>query len=65
VTEYLNVAPSGGDPAKPVWVNKGQVASGVLTSGAHVAFADLNGDLRADYLTVNSTGAVGAYRNGC
>lgn len=65
VTEYLNVAPSGGDPAKPVWVNKGQVASGVLTSGTHVAFADLNGDLRADYLTVNSTGAVSAYRNGC
>jgi hypothetical protein len=65
VNEYLNVVPSGGDSAKPVWVNEGQIASGVLTAGERVAFADLNGDRRADYLAINPAGAIGAYRNGC
>ncbi len=41
-----------GCPADPAW----QEAVAVMFG---------NGDRRADYLTVNSTGAVSAYRNGC
>ncbi|MFF1823620.1 FG-GAP-like repeat-containing protein [Kribbella sp. NPDC058245] len=64
VTAYINggLGPKDGNA---VWHPWGEVASGVLTSGNYLDFADLNGDGRDDYLVVNNTsGAVTAYING-
>lgn len=40
------------------------LASGIGDPGSTVRFADINGDGRADYLTVSATGVVRAYFNG-
>jgi lysophospholipase L1-like esterase len=64
VTAYVNRG-LGPKDKNAVWDPWGQIASGVLTPGTYVDFADLNGDGRDDYLVVNdTTGAVTAYING-
>ncbi|KAJ7142855.1 hypothetical protein C8R44DRAFT_866136 [Mycena epipterygia] len=56
----------GPDAAKIVWYPQGVVATGVVTSGVGIQFADLNGDGRADYLDVDyMTSALTAWLNGC
>jgi lysophospholipase L1-like esterase len=58
VMAYLN---AGGNPGKPVWVEKGLIATGGGTG--RVTFADLNGDGRAEYILVKDNTAVEAYLN--
>jgi hypothetical protein len=46
------------------WYPQGQIASGVGDPGSWVQFADINGDHRADYLSVNPvTGATRTWLN--
>ncbi|KAK5134072.1 hypothetical protein LTR08_006962 [Meristemomyces frigidus] len=46
------------------WVPQGQVASGLGRNGTGVAFADLDGDGKDEYIWVNeTTGSVIAYQN--
>ncbi|MFF2195023.1 FG-GAP-like repeat-containing protein [Streptomyces sp. NPDC058157] len=45
------------------WQDIGQVAAGVTSDRSRVRFADFDGDGRADYIMVNSTGAVNVYLN--
>jgi lysophospholipase L1-like esterase len=46
------------------WLSRGQIASGVGAPLTEIAFADIDGDRRDDYLVVNrSTGAVRAWLN--
>ncbi|WP_131741945.1 GDSL-type esterase/lipase family protein [Actinomadura roseirufa] len=53
----------GGDQnGRPGWIPMGRVASGTGEPGA-VTFADIDGDLRDDYLVVQRTTAVLAWRN--
>lgn len=56
---------TGGDKdGRSGWVSLGQIAAGVGSQGsANVVFADINGDRRADYLTVSRTNAVSAWVN--
>jgi len=64
VSAYLNAGL--GTDGKPVWIPtglNGVIASGIGEPGSNVRFADINGDGRADYLTVNANGAVRAYLN--
>lgn len=65
VNAWLNIpAPTTGPNAgKPIWLPQGMIATGIGTDGAGVRFADLNGDGRAEYLWVDSIGAVTAYLN--
>jgi lysophospholipase L1-like esterase len=51
---------------KVTWYPRGKIANGVGTSGQVIAFGDLNGDKRAEYLEITpSTGAVASWFNGC
>jgi lysophospholipase L1-like esterase len=59
VTAFLN---RGGD-GRGGWLGWGQVATGTTTDPARVRFADLDGDGRADYLTIAPNGAVTAFLN--
>ncbi|MDI5970879.1 FG-GAP-like repeat-containing protein [Streptomyces sp. SL13] len=70
-TDYVLLG-SGG--AVSVWLNRGgdgsggwsplgQVATGQTADPGQVRFADLDGDGRADYTWISSTGAVSAYLN--
>ncbi|MFC4049851.1 GDSL-type esterase/lipase family protein [Actinomadura syzygii] len=62
VKAWLN---RGGDrDGKPGWIERGQIASGVLPDGHTLAFADIDGDGRDDYLAVNvEDGSVQAWIN--
>ncbi|MGW6981138.1 FG-GAP-like repeat-containing protein [Streptomyces sp. NPDC054932] len=72
-TDYATIADSGavnvhlnrgGDPAGAGgWVGIGQVATGTTTDRTRVRLADFDGDGRADYWTVNSSGSVTTYVN--
>ncbi len=57
----------GGDPvagAPSGWHDQGVIAYGTGASGRNVAFADVNGDGKADYLVIdNNTGTVDASIN--
>lgn len=67
VTAYLNLgAPDDGpNAAKVSWLPQGVIATGVGVSHDNVIFADINGDGRADYLTIDfATGALSAWING-
>ncbi|KAL4874257.1 hypothetical protein BJY04DRAFT_225207 [Aspergillus karnatakaensis] len=72
--EYLWVHPSDG--SIDCWYNAGgavnwipweTIATGVGTDGSMIRFGDLNGDGRADYISVtsDSTGAASEWENGC
>ncbi|GAB7043524.1 MULTISPECIES: GDSL-type esterase/lipase family protein [Catenuloplanes] len=56
---------NGGDrPGQAGWTARGRIATGAGAPGAHIRFADLDGDRRADYLVLNpTTGAVDAWLN--
>ncbi len=56
---------TGGDKdGRAGWVPRGQIATGVGSQGwGNIVFADINGDRRADYLTVSRTNAVSAWVN--
>ncbi|RFU33649.1 hypothetical protein B7463_g2678, partial [Scytalidium lignicola] len=62
-TLYLNAqSPQDGQPA---WFPQGVISTGVGANRNNVTFADLNGDGKADYVTVNaSTGAISVWLNG-
>ncbi|MFE0041956.1 FG-GAP-like repeat-containing protein [Streptomyces albireticuli] len=59
VRAWLN---NGGD-GHGGWTGQGRIATGVGTPGGKVRFADINGDGKADYLTVDDNGAVHAWLN--
>lgn len=59
VSAWLN---RGGD-GRGGWSPLGQIASGLTADASEVRFADLDGDDRADYTWLSSTGAVSAYLN--
>jgi lysophospholipase L1-like esterase len=59
VSAWLN---RGGD-GHGGWSPLGQIASGLTADASKVRFADLDGDDRADYTWLSSTGAVSAYLN--
>ncbi|KAG4442317.1 hypothetical protein IFR05_002168 [Cadophora sp. M221] len=75
--EYLRVHPNGsveawlnlGGPdngpnaAKVNWLYNGFVATGAGVPGSSVVFADLNGDGRAEYLSIAANGAVTCWLN--
>ncbi|KAK2032882.1 hypothetical protein LX32DRAFT_554471 [Colletotrichum zoysiae] len=65
VSAWLNLGgpDNGPNAAKVSWLPQGLIATGTGSPGASVMFADLNGDGRADYLTVSPTGAVSAWLN--
>jgi hypothetical protein len=65
VDAWLNLGGSDDGPnaAKVGWLPQGTIATGIGKDGAGVRFADLNGDGRAEYLYVDSNGAVEAYLN--
>ncbi|MFJ6793504.1 FG-GAP-like repeat-containing protein [Streptomyces sp. NPDC091268] len=52
----------GGD-GRGGWEDLGQVALGLTTDRRRVRFADWDGDGRADYLLISTTGAVTVYLN--
>lgn len=53
-------------PNTPTWLEQGQVAEGVHTSGANVRYAKLQDTGRASYVAVDpKTGAIAAWLNGC
>lgn len=61
VKAYLN---QGGDSSSWTWKNLDQIAHGLGTGVVRIAFADLNGDGRADYLLIaNSNGHTDASLN--
>ncbi|MEU9289085.1 FG-GAP-like repeat-containing protein [Streptomyces sp. NPDC048275] len=59
VSAWLN---RGGD-GHGGWSPLGQIASGLTADASKVRFADLDGDDRADYTWLSSTGALSAYLN--
>jgi len=61
VTMWKNNGPSGSGWSS--WTSEGQVAAGNGV-GAGVRFADINGDKKADYLWIDTDGAVTAFLNG-
>jgi hypothetical protein len=54
---------NGPNAAKVGWMPNGQIATGFGKDGAGVRFADLNGDGRAEYLWIDTNGAITAYLN--
>ncbi|WP_033288889.1 FG-GAP-like repeat-containing protein [Amycolatopsis jejuensis] len=70
-TDYLLIAPNGvvtaylnrGGDGHGGWLGRGQVAGGTTTDANSVRFADLDGDARADYVTIAPSGAVNAFFN--
>lgn len=65
VDAWLNLGgpDNGPNAAKVGWLPQGKIASGIGKPGSSIIFADLNGDGRADYLSISPTGAVAAYLN--
>jgi hypothetical protein len=69
--DYLTVADGGqvhawlnrGGDGHGGWLDYGQIAAGVGAPGGNVRFANIDGDRRADYVTVDSNGAVHAWLN--
>ncbi|MEU6239265.1 FG-GAP-like repeat-containing protein, partial [Kitasatospora sp. NPDC047058] len=59
VNVFLN---EGGD-GRGGWQDLGQVATGVTSDPSQVRFADFDGDGRADYNVIDSSGAVHTYLN--
>ncbi len=59
---------SGGRKPDGTWnlfpLGSGLLNSGIGEPGANVRYADINGDGRADYLTINASGLTRAYFNG-
>ncbi|KAJ7185457.1 SGNH hydrolase-type esterase domain-containing protein [Mycena filopes] len=69
MTAWLNIAGPNNGPnaAQPGWLAQGVVATGPANGVTrdYIILADINGDGRADYLTVDkTTGAVAAWING-
>ncbi|KAJ7754555.1 SGNH hydrolase-type esterase domain-containing protein [Mycena metata] len=69
MSAWLNIAGPNNGPnaAKPGWLAQGVVATGPKNGATrdYIILADINGDGRADYLTVDkTTGAVDAWING-
>ncbi|RDL35318.1 SGNH hydrolase [Venustampulla echinocandica] len=67
VEAYLNLGgpDNGPNAAKVSWLPQGVIATGVGKARENVVFADVNGDGRADYLTVSRTdGSVQLWLNG-
>ncbi|MFI5689780.1 FG-GAP-like repeat-containing protein [Streptomyces sp. NPDC051636] len=62
--EYVNGGLRGRNE-NALWLPQGQIASGGGSPGSLVKFADLNGDIREDYLALNNIGAVNLFINGC
>ncbi|MER6782971.1 MULTISPECIES: FG-GAP-like repeat-containing protein [unclassified Streptomyces] len=72
-TDYITIADNGaltvhlnrgGDPTGAAgWVGLGQVATGTTQDRSRVRLADLDGDGRADYNTVNPDGSLTTYLN--
>ncbi|MET9416171.1 FG-GAP-like repeat-containing protein [Streptomyces klenkii] len=70
--DYLAVSDNG---AVDAWINKssgsthdnwsswGRIAGGVGAPGRNIRFADINGDGKADFVTVDDKGAVNAWIN--
>lgn len=56
--------PVGGGKASVGWLPQGTIASGISDPGSWITFADLNGDGRAEYISVNGIGALHCYLNG-
>jgi hypothetical protein len=65
VEAWLNMGGPDNDTnaAKVGWQYNGLVAGGIGAPGSSVMFADLNGDRRAEYLSVGLDGNVTAYLN--
>lgn len=65
VTAWLNLGgPDDGlNAAKVGWLPQGLIANGIGASGSSIHFADMNGDGRAEYLSVDDGGAVTCYLN--
>lgn len=53
----------GPNAAQVGWLYNGFVATGIGAPGSSVVFADINGDGRAEYLSIDSHGAVTCYLN--
>ncbi|MEU8844120.1 FG-GAP-like repeat-containing protein [Streptomyces roseus] len=72
-TDYVTIADTGaltvhlnrgGDPAGAAgWLGLGQVATGTTRDRNRVRLADLDGDGRTDYNTVNPDGSLSTYLN--
>lgn len=64
LTVWLNGGPNAAAPGGWVWYPQGTIASGVAP-GATIQLADLNGDGKADYISVDpASGALNVYLNG-
>ncbi|KAK4957916.1 hypothetical protein LTR10_004339 [Elasticomyces elasticus] len=67
VTAYLNLGgpDNGPNAAKVAWLPQGVIATGVGKKRINAVFADINGDGRADYCTIDRvTGAMSVWLNG-
>jgi hypothetical protein len=64
VKSFLNTGNIPNVSKPPNWVAMGAIAAGVTPQGS-VRFADINGDGKADYLTVFEDGHIDAYINTC
>lgn len=65
VHEYINGGPSPNAPGGWLWIDQGQIAAGVGSSGQSIVFGAVS-SRRADYLVVTpSNGAVYLWANGC
>jgi len=66
VTAFLNTgAANPAFPAQVTWLTQGVIATGVGSLRENIVFADINGDGRADYLSVSHVnGAVIEFENG-
>ncbi|KAF2116429.1 hypothetical protein BDV96DRAFT_574106 [Lophiotrema nucula] len=53
----------GANAAKTIWYTMGEIASGVGGLGRQVRLADLDGDGRADYITVKDDGSATVWWN--
>ncbi|WP_155355878.1 FG-GAP-like repeat-containing protein [Acrocarpospora macrocephala] len=67
--DYLMVGPQGqvrawgnAFPSK-IWTEWGEIASGIGLHNSMITFADIDGDGRDDYLSVNDRGRIWAWRN--
>lgn len=53
-------------PKKPTWLEGGEIAGGVGTSGANVKYGVLTSSGRADYIVVDpKEGSIAPWLNGC
>lgn len=60
VTAWFNTPGGSGGVS---WVAQGDIASGLGVTGSLIAFADIDGDRRDDYLVVNDQARIWAWRN--